>query len=107
MTNISQSADGAIGLPGYVFLNPSVPAQPDPAPPPTDLRSYAFANNKALTALVQINQGNFVYAEWNWDKADTRCIRSVLCTMLPTVFVTVTRAAAPKHAEAEDTPTTF
>jgi len=70
MTNISQSADGAIGLPGYVFLNPSVPETPDPTP---SRRNYAFANNKALTALVQINQGNFVYAEWNWDKADTRC----------------------------------
>ena len=104
MTNISQSADGAVGLPGYVFLNPSVPETPDPTP---SRRNYAFANNKALTALVQINQGNFVYAEWNWDKADTRCNRCVLCTMLPTVFATVTRAAAPKNAEPEDTPTTF
>jgi hypothetical protein len=104
MSNISQSADGAVGLPGYVFLNPSVAAIPDPT---TSVRNYAFANNKALTALVQINQGNFVYAEWNWDKADTRCNRSMLCTVPPFVFTTVTRAAAPKDAEPEDTPTTF
>ncbi len=104
MTNISQSADGAVGLPSYVFLNPSVAETPDPS---TSVRNYAFANNKALTALVQINQGSFVYAEWNWDKADTRCSRYVLCTVLPFVFAAVTRAAAPKNAEPDDTPTTF
>jgi hypothetical protein len=82
LRNSSASADGAIGMPGWVFVNPNLPIIAPPAPVP--LYNYAFANNKALTALVQIDQGKFSFAEWNWDKADTRCKRfaQTLCFSL-------------------------
>ena len=72
LRNTSASADGAVGMPAWVFLNPNL----TPSNPPVfNQRNYAFANNKALTALVNIDKGAFVSAEWNWDKADTRCKR--------------------------------
>ena len=72
LRNTSASADGAVGMPAWVFLNPNL----TPSNPPVfNIRNYAFANNKALTALVNIDKGAFVSAEWNWDKADTRCKR--------------------------------
>jgi len=63
----SASADGAVGMPGWVYRNPASSSS-TPAP-----RNLAFANNKALTALVQIDGGQFVFAEWNWEKSDARC----------------------------------
>jgi hypothetical protein len=73
LSNTSQSADGAVGMPGYVFLNPlrALPA----SAAATTRRDFAFANNKALTTLVQIDAGAFVTAEWNWEKEDSRCKR--------------------------------
>jgi hypothetical protein len=73
LRNTSTSADGAVGMPGWGFLNPVL--QPTMANNGSWLRSYAFANPKALTALVQIDSGLFANAEWNWEKADSRCRR--------------------------------
>jgi hypothetical protein len=66
----SASADGAVGMPGWVYRNPASSSST------TAPRNLAFANNKALTALVQIDGGQFVFAEWNWEKSDARCRRS-------------------------------
>jgi hypothetical protein len=73
LSNTSQSADGAVGMPGYVFFNP-LKNYPTSAAA-TKRRDFAFANNKALTTLVQIDAGAFVNAEWNWEKEDSRCKR--------------------------------
>jgi hypothetical protein len=70
LRNTSTSADGAVGMPGWGFPNPIV-ANFDK----NNLRHYAFANPKALTALVSIDNGQFAGAEWNWEKADSRCRR--------------------------------
>jgi hypothetical protein len=70
MSNTSTSADGEVGLPGWMFKNPLVVPS---ASAWSDMRNYAFANNKALTALVQIDTGVFSSAEWNWEKAESRC----------------------------------
>jgi hypothetical protein len=75
LSNTSTSADGEVGLPGWMFKNPLVV----PGDAGSDLRSYAFANNKALTALVQIENGVFSTAEWNWEKAESRCKRWQKC----------------------------
>jgi hypothetical protein len=80
LSNTSTSADGAVGMPGYAYLNPTKGSSAAP-PDVTKLQSYAFANAKALTALVQISAGEFVSAEWNWDKADSRCTRSAAAAM--------------------------
>jgi hypothetical protein len=72
LRNTSVSADGVVGMPGWAVLNPNLAQNPDDA---KNLRNYAFANPKALTALVQIDNGQFAGAEWNWEKADSRCRR--------------------------------
>ncbi len=51
MINTSLSADGEVGLPGWMFKNPLVVPGPSAW---SDVRNYAFANNKALTALVKL-----------------------------------------------------
>jgi len=82
MRNTSQSSSDAVGMAGWVFLDTNKAASPFPAYPPSQsdyntlLQKYAFANSKALTALVQIDNGVFTYAEWNWDQVrDSRATR--------------------------------
>ena len=72
LRNTSASADGVVGMPGWAVVNPTLPSGPDNN---KVLRNFAFANPKALTALVQIENGQFASAEWNWEKADSRCRR--------------------------------
>jgi hypothetical protein len=79
MSNTSTSADGEVGLPGWMFKNPLVVPS---ASAWSDMRNYAFANNKALTALVQIDTGVFSSAEWNWEKAESRCKRWDKCSVI-------------------------
>ena len=73
LSNTSTSADGEVGLPSWMFKNPLV--DPKSGSAWSNIRNYAFANNKALTALVQIDTGVFSSAEWNWEKAESRCKR--------------------------------
>ncbi len=86
MSNTSTSADGAVGMPGYAYINPTKGSSATPADI-TKLQNYAFANAKALTALVRISGGEFASAEWNWDKADSRCARSAAAAMSSLVFM--------------------
>ena len=72
LSNTSTSADGEVGLPSWMFKNPLIVPS---ASNWNNIRNYAFANNKALTALVQIDSGVFSSAEWNWEKAESRCKR--------------------------------
>ncbi len=72
LRNTSASADGVVGMPGWAVVNPALPSGPDNN---KVLRNFAFSNPKALTALVQIENGQFASAEWNWEKADSRCRR--------------------------------
>jgi hypothetical protein len=82
LRNTSSSADGAVGMPGWCFPNPLLTNfKPD------NLRHYVFANPKALTALVQIDNGKFFAAEWNWEKADSRCRRCAASCSVALTFV--------------------
>ncbi len=82
--NTSQSSSGAVGMAGWAFLNPNKPKPTFPTAPVSQsdynslLRNYAFANSKALTALIQIDNGVFTYAEWNWDQVGSL----ILCFFL-------------------------
>ncbi len=99
LANSSISSDGAVGLPGWMFRNPLKAAGEVSADTP--LRNYVFANNKALTALVQIDTGAFSYAEWNWEKEDSRCKRSARECVRFCVDVLTLVSAQPEQQSRE------